>query len=501
MLSESTTLTRSAAGALTSRVTSDNDKLPGDVLLAIFDAYRQLHEHQPDYEKVWNSRDGWFKLAHVCMNWRHTVLSSSFHLQVHLLFTPRRSPTDPVLRCLPPFPILIHYSTGPWTEEEGGLALAAITIRHRNRVRGFTLQSRRSDWKQDAEFFRALNHPFPELESLEICPPYSFGPDPILPPAFLLRGSAPSLRRLTLREVKPDYISLLLSHYATGLVELSLTIKRSAPGALLFTNLQHMSCLRRLELDLDFEPSDSDPPPPDNTGDVIPLSKLTHLIFKGYKLYLLALVDGLVAPSLQHLEATLHDQSRSFSTIFHHDQSRNLFPIPHLCKLICDTDCQFTTVHLGLSHFRFRFYAGTGSKSVDDQPFKIITHEPDSLEQVGQELSGPLSTVEELIIAWDVYRWLTETYIQTDKWRGFCYHVPQVKVVQVPVEVALDIARCFKQEPSLDLLPVLERIEVHSMADFDELYVPICEAFEPFISARKREGRPISLSWIYWIAE
>ncbi|KAH9071570.1 hypothetical protein EDB83DRAFT_2364750 [Lactarius deliciosus] len=434
------------------------------------------------------------------MNWRHTVLSSSFHLQVHLLFTPRRSPTDPVLRCLPPFPILIHYSTGPWTEEEGSLALAAITTRHRSRVHGIALQRRRSDSKQDAEFLKALNHPFPELESLEICPPYSLGPEPILPPAFL-SGSTPPLRRLTLREVEPDYTFLLLSHYATSLVELSLTIRRSAPGASLFTNLQRMSCLRRLELDLDFEPSDSDPSPPDSTGDVIPLSKLTHLIFKGYKLYLLELVVGLVTPSLQHLHATLHDQSRSFFRISDHDQSRTLFPIPHLCKLICDTDCRFTTVHLGLSRFRFRFYAGMGSKSVDDQPYKIITHEPDSLKQVGQELSGPLSTVEELIIAWDVYRWRTETHIPKDQWRGFCYRVPQVKVVQVPVEGALDIARSFQQEPFLDLLPVLEKIELHSTPDYDKLYVPICEAFEPLISARKREGRPISLSWIYWIAE
>ncbi|KAH8982794.1 hypothetical protein EDB92DRAFT_1819714 [Lactarius akahatsu] len=110
MLSESTTLTRSAAGALTSRVTSDNDKLPEDVLLEIFDAYRQLHEHQPDYEKVWNSRDGWFKLVH---------------------------------------------------EEKGSLALAAITARQRNRVRGIALRRLRSE--QDAEFLKALSHPFPEL--------------------------------------------------------------------------------------------------------------------------------------------------------------------------------------------------------------------------------------------------------------------------------------------------------------------------------------------------
>ncbi|KAH8982795.1 hypothetical protein EDB92DRAFT_2040348 [Lactarius akahatsu] len=460
--------TRSAARTLlTNRVTINNhDKLPEDVLLEIFDAYRQLHEHQPDYEKVWNSRDGWFKLAHV-----------------HLLFTPRRSWTDPVLRCFPPLLILVDYRTVSWTKKEG---LGAIIARHRNRVRGIALQ-RLSYSEQDAKLLRALNHPFPELESLEILPPYIYSELNL--PATFLSGSAPSLRRLTLCGVLPSCLSSLLSS-ATGLVELALTLMTLAPGAPLFTSLQHMSCLRRLELNLDcgFSCSDPDSPPPPSTGDVISPSELTHLIFEGCRSYFQALVVGLAAPSLQHLNAELCD-----------GQSSSNSHISHLCKFICDTGRQFTVIHLSLSHSELRFYAGTGPQSVDDQPFKIILSEPDSLEQVGRELSGPLSTVEELIIAWDVHRWHTETHIQTDQWRGFCYHVPQVKVVQVPVNVAIDVARSFQKddgEPVLGLLPSLERIEVHLRGGLE--YVSICRAFEPLISARKQAGQTISLSWTYW---
>ncbi|KAH9180771.1 hypothetical protein EDB89DRAFT_64782 [Lactarius sanguifluus] len=125
------TLTRSAARALLkSRVTID--KLPEEVLLEIFGAYRQDMELQPRYEKVWNSRNGWFKLAHVCRSWRRVVLSSPSHLHVHLLFTPRRSSRAGVLSRLPPLPILIDYCGASWTEREENLALAAM--RHRSRV-------------------------------------------------------------------------------------------------------------------------------------------------------------------------------------------------------------------------------------------------------------------------------------------------------------------------------------------------------------------------------
>ncbi|KAH9173329.1 hypothetical protein EDB89DRAFT_1959217 [Lactarius sanguifluus] len=329
-----------------------------------------------------------------------------------------------------------------------------------------------------AKFLRALSHPFPELESLEIL---NYGPELILPATFL-SGSAPSLRRLTLHEVLSSCLSSLLSS-ATGLVELALTLTESVPGASLFTNLQRMSCLRRLELILDcgFSCSDSDPPPPPSTGDVVPPSKLTHLIFDGCRSYFQALVVGLAAPSLQHLDAGLCCGQSSSSYV--------------------TQDVQFTVIHLGLSDFELRFYAGTSIQSADDQPFKIILSEPDSLEQVCQELSGPLSTVEELIIAWDVHRWHTESHIQTDQWRGFCYRVPQVKVVQVPVKAALDVARSFQKdggEPVLDLLPSLERIEVHSRVGLEYVTVSICRAFESLISARKRAGQPIRLSWTYW---
>ncbi|KAH9062291.1 hypothetical protein EDB87DRAFT_1830499 [Lactarius vividus] len=141
-----------------------------------------------------------------------------------------------------------------------------------------------------------------------------------------------------------------------------------------------MSGLRRLELYLNYRPDtmyfDTDPPPPAST--------------------LPAGTRDWVGPasSLQHLDATRYGHSRDFS-------------IPHLCKFISDTECQFTAVRLEFSRKKLKFHANTpGSQSVDNQPFRIIIFEPVSLEQMGQELSGPLSTVEELIIDWCVDPWV-----------------------------------------------------------------------------------------------
>ncbi|KAH9042943.1 hypothetical protein EDB83DRAFT_2640731 [Lactarius deliciosus] len=478
-------LTRSSARALLrKRVTTNNDKLPGDVLLEIFDAYRQLHEHQPDYEKLWNSRDGWFKLAHVCRNWRHIVLLSSSRLQVHLLFTPRRSPTDPVLRRLPPFPILVDYCTGPWTDREERLVLAAISGKHRSRVRGIVVQR-----PCFAKLFKALGHPFPKLERLEICFPYGH-PGSILPTTFL-SGSAPSLRRLTLREVVSERLPLLSS--ATGLVELALTLSNTygaLPDASLIANLQRMSCLRRLELKATgVVPSlniiTDTPPPPTCAGT---LSKLTDLIFVGRGPYLQVLVGSLAAPSLQHLDVDITASP-----------GHNSF-VPHLCKFIRDAECQFIAVRLDFSNWTFGFFAETCPKSGHARPFRIIIPQPVSPEEIGIMLSGPLSTVEELVV--DSKGSPFTQQVGQVQWRGFFNHIRRVKTVQMSPQVALNVAHSFQlggQEPALDLFPALEQVEVPltylpPIVSEDPIKDSILDAFEPFVAARKQMGRPIRLS-------
>jgi hypothetical protein len=361
-------------------------------------------ELQPGYETVWHNRNGWFKLTHVCRSWRRLVHSSPSRSHVHLLFNPRRSSRVTMLRSLPPFPILVDYRVASWTEREENRALAAIS-RH-SRVRGIAL---RCSGRYMVKILRALSHPFPKLESLEICRcDHNYK---ILPTSL----SAPCLQKLTLREVIPRCLSPLLST-ATGLVELTLTLTiadSALPEASFIANLQRMSCLCRLELKMRYHRAtiSNGRRPPAGAGDIVPLSKLMQLVFAGGTIYLEALLAALAAPSLQHLDAEVGGAT-------------DAFPIPHLCRFICGTDNQLNIVHMDFLHSQFKFTAEARPQSVHAQPYRIVFtfREPFSLEEMGNRLSGPLSAVEELVVGGGPW------FIDHVQWRRFFDHFQRVKL-------------------------------------------------------------------------
>ena len=467
-----------------------NHKLPEDVLLEIFDAYRQLYELQPNYETLWNSVDGWLKLVHVCLQWRRVLLLSTCRLHVHMLFTPSQPSRGPLSRCLTRLPIWVDYSTASWNiKEEENLALAVLE--QRSLVRGIILGPCPPD-----RLLSALSRPFPNLENLDIGSTTSTHHHwriPVLPSMSL-----PSLRRLTLRGVTPSYISPLLSSAKGRLVELTLTLiveHRALPEHSFIANLQRLSCLRRLELKLSYVqgvaiiPPSPSPPPPASAGDAVTLSKLTDLIFTGHCSYLRMLVVALAAPSLQHLDVEIYRTSPDL-------------PIPQLCKFIRDTENQFFGVSLYLLQEKFMFSAVTSLPPDSAQSFSIIFPKPFvQLKELGNNLSGPLSTVERLVIEYhSPYRLgmglSTQHHI---KWGGFFNHIPQVKVIQVASEVANEVAHSLKQGDLLSLLPSLEQVKVDfytrlPISDRDSQYKTIREAFKPIIATRKQAGRRIKLS-------
>ena len=211
--------------------------------MEIFDSYLQAFERDPPYEWIWNGKNGWFKLAHVCRKWRCVVLSSSSRLHARLLFAPCRPPSAIILTRLPPLPIIINYGTTliRSLKEQNGVAAA---LRYPDRVRKISI--RRQDLVLD-KVYRAMNHPFPTLETFELF-------DPRVPafevPTTIFKGSALSLRRLSLQNVMFASVSQLLSS-TTGLVELNIytdTILCLSLAASLLAHLQGMPCLRRLQL-------------------------------------------------------------------------------------------------------------------------------------------------------------------------------------------------------------------------------------------------------------
>jgi hypothetical protein len=415
---------------------------------------------------------------------------------VHLLFTPHRSSKARLLRNLPKFPILIDYLLARWNKKEVSLALAALE--HHGRVRGISLGTRLSE--EPTEVFEAMNRHLPELESLEIGSGdiFGFGHIVILPDTFLL-GSASSLRRLKLQDAELRNLSSQLSTL-TSLVDLSLTIevplrtvREESFIQSLVANLQRMSCLRRLELRLTYPlwyhidfVDDSPPRLPPPTGDIVPLPNLTELVLSGDHIYLEALVADLAAPSLHLLNAEFTDPT-------------NKGHIPHFCRLISDTVPQFRLVRLDFSKYKVQFTAETHSKSVHPQHFKISI--PGPISSISNILSGSLATVEELVIRWNI----SGDRRRIVQWCGFMNDIPQVKFLQVPWQLAHDVAHSFQQddqEPAMDLLPALEQIKM----DMTRYYPPphelisqnhgaIPDAFNPLIDVRKKMGRPITLSF------
>jgi hypothetical protein len=75
-------------------------------------------------------------------------------------------------------------------------------------------------------------------------------------------------------------------------------------------------------------------------------------------------------------------------------------------------------------------------------------------------LSGPFSTVEELVVECHLcqgVRFGRDHHIQ---WGGFFNYVGQVKTVQLPFETAHEVTHSFQQGSLLDFLPSLEQVNV-----------------------------------------
>jgi hypothetical protein len=133
------------------------------------------------------------------------------------------------------------------------------------------------------------------------------------------------------------------------------------------------------------------------------------------------------------------------------------------------------------------FSAETCSRSDSAQQFRIVIPDTASLGEIGNMLSGSLSTVEELVV---------ESIPKRDnQWWGFFHHIQRVKTVQVSSGVALDFVHSFELNGDLQVLPALERVKVDLPIRSYMMgrYSDIREAFGSLVAARQRVGRPIQL--------
>ncbi|KAI0253924.1 hypothetical protein BJV78DRAFT_1280654 [Lactifluus subvellereus] len=462
--------------------------LPEDVLLEIFDYCRKAFEQEPRYEWIWNSKNGWFKLAHVCRKWRCVVLSSSSRLHVRLLFTSRRPPRAVMLTRLPPLPTVVDYSEATIQTLKAENRMAAA-LRYPNRACGITITE--SHLLSD-RVCRAMNRPFPILESFKLL---TYGPE-FKVPTPIFKRSAPSLRRLYLQNVLFASVSQLLSS-TTGLVELDLgidTIVCLSPAASLLTHLQAMPCLRRLQLCvLDLSPpTTSIPVSSMRATDIVPLLRLTHFQFSGCTTYFEALAAGLAAPFLQDLKIELDDEDDYPSTF------------PHLSRFISDVEGQFFAVLVDITSGAPQISMLTHSHSIDEPPRRIaIQNELTWPVQIGSAFGPRLTTAGQLSIQCEPYHrlWFDEDPIGS---RRFLEQFENVKILSVGRDLLLEVARFLllnSGEPPLLLLPALEEIELRlavprfapPISDVER--EEVLSTFSAFIAARQQVGHPVRISW------
>jgi F-box-like len=162
--------------------------LNDDVLLNIFHLYRlaepdEYEDENGVFNVEWYRQRWWYKLAHVCRQWRNIILESPSRLDLHL-FCANGVPIADMLTHSPPLPLTICYDSAEITaEDESGILLA---LSHRDRVGRIDLRGLPNVEK----FVMAMDDQFPLLERMYI----SSQNEVALPVTF----QAPNLRHLIL---------------------------------------------------------------------------------------------------------------------------------------------------------------------------------------------------------------------------------------------------------------------------------------------------------------
>ncbi|KAI0251464.1 hypothetical protein BJV78DRAFT_474326 [Lactifluus subvellereus] len=448
------------------------DKLPDEILLEIFDSYRRGFGPQHNHENAWNGKNGWFKLAHVCQNWRRIVLASPSSLHLLLIFTPRSPQRAAMLTRLPPLPVFINYGAGAQNVREENRVLSAL--KYSNRVRGIDFRPSESRIAPEM-LLKVLNYPLPELESLE----FDLLADVRARfPTTFIQGSAQRLRHLKLWGAQLSSLSQLLSS-TTGLIDLSLgidTLSCPSPPVSLLTLLQGMLALRRLELRMWYTRHGviDVPTPSTKTEDIVRLSHLTYFQFSGYTADLEGLVARLATPSLQDFRVDFYDCCSPFS-----------MPVPHLSRFIHDMDrpvfaakFEFGThdLHISMSH------------SLPDLTSKIILPWGIPLAQISSMFPAALATVQDLLIT------ISRSFRDPTEYHKFLEQFHNVKILRLRPGLVSDIMGSLQLddgEPALDVLPALEEIDLVG----EDQHAHTFGNLGPFVAARQRAGRPVKVFW------
>jgi hypothetical protein len=192
--------------------------LSDDVLLCIFDSYRQIF----DFRREYVVHDGpvastwpWHKFICVCRRWRRIFFAFPRYLNLHLRCESKTA-VQAVLDIWPGLPLRIHAGLYAKDADDGDEIISALE--HRDRISEIHLHG--FNHSQLKKYITLMQEPFPLLTFLELHADADKKMMSVITDAFL-GGSAPLLQRIYLCGIRFPGLQKLLSS-ASDLVCISL---------------------------------------------------------------------------------------------------------------------------------------------------------------------------------------------------------------------------------------------------------------------------------------
>jgi hypothetical protein len=426
--------------------------LNDDVLMNVFYLYLLDVQDEDEDEngklKVhWDRQRWWYKPAQVCRQWRHLILASPSHLNLHLICT-YGVPVADMLACSPPLPVTIYYwdkDRETTAEDEEGILLA---LRQCSRVRHICFALRTPNLRKS---ITAMDVQFPILERMYVKSRTEEPTSLVFPRTF----QAPNLRHLKLFTASLAIGSPLLTTTA-GLVTLILENIPPFPYLPPRYFLIRLSLMRQLEdLVIHFHsplPNRDVGRPlshiPNMTQVILP--NLRRFWFQGTGVYLEGLVARISAPVLSGLHITFFNQLP--------------FATPWLLQFMrMSENLGFRAIWLDFLLDGFVLSTERQGKSTF-KPFllMILCKHPDlQVSSAVQILSAlqPVITVAEQLTLGDVVRPQSSDWhnkVTHTQWRELLRLFRNVETLHVQNELVGEVSRSLQsddEEPPLRLLP------------------------------------------------
>jgi hypothetical protein len=446
------------------------DRLPDNVLLAIFDFHR-LHVvngipaflNPKDWSRCWKM------LTRVCQRWRYIVLGSPQRLRLRVLCTPT-TPTRTLSDIWPPFPISVYGNIGV----NEGVENLTVALKHRDRISEIYINTINGPGLE--RLIDVMREPLPTLTAFHLGS-YN-GLAPVLPETFLGR-SAPHLQSFSLFDIPfPSFPKFILS--ATHTVDISL-VNISHSGYIspdiMVTCLAALPNLKRFELEFRSRLSR-----PIQVG-LPPLSRailpaLAGLSFKGTSWYFEDFLTRTRIPQLKWLYMQFFTELSYIPRVHQFiDRTEGLRPLGHAWVMF---DWERIRIDIGLpTQIQLDILCEVRHRKLS--PLVPVCHR-----------FLPLSCVEHLTVC-ELYSYTPLDWtddMDPSEWLELFRPFIAVRNMYVAKQFVPYVTTALQElteERTMEVLPVLNNLSLEGF----EAPGPVQEAIKPFVSARQLSNHPV----------